>query len=399
MRRGTIRLAIVLAVVALAVLTAFMRAPLFWGRYTRSLIGVSRPDWYQPRERVAGGNEPPPPRVSPETESCDAHALESAAAYAGAHDSRALIVARHDHIVFERYWGGTGFDTLADAGSFTRVVAALVTGSAIAHRRVGWPDEPIGNFIGEWNHEARGAITVRELLQMSSGLAPANDSARLPWGASARFLFGTDVVRAALAEPLTGTPGRTWAPQAADPQLLALLLEHATGERYANFVSQALWRRIGAADAWLYLDRPGGSAHADCCMLARQGDWIRVGELLVRDGNYRGEEIVRPGWVKLMRTRSPANAGYGAYLRLSAAAGGGREAYIAADTFVVDGGGGNRLWLVPSLELAILRMGGGTHARDWDEARIPNLILGGVRDFLPSAARPAGGISGLVPGH
>ena len=42
-------------------------------------------------------------------------AVEAAARYAGEHRSLALIVSRHDHIVFERYWQGTGFDTPADA--------------------------------------------------------------------------------------------------------------------------------------------------------------------------------------------------------------------------------------------------------------------------------------------
>ena len=93
----------------------------------------------------------------------------------------------------------------------------------------------------------------------------------------------------------------------ADAQLLALVLERATHQRYALYLSQVLWRRIGAADAWLRLDHPGGAAHADCCLLARQGDWIRIGQLLLRDGNYRGDEVIRPGWVTLMRTPSRAD--------------------------------------------------------------------------------------------
>ena len=71
------------------------------------------------REKVAGGDSPPAPRVAPETEQLEPAALEAAARYAGAHRSLALIVSRHDHIVFERYWQGTDFDTPADAQSFT----------------------------------------------------------------------------------------------------------------------------------------------------------------------------------------------------------------------------------------------------------------------------------------
>jgi CubicO group peptidase (beta-lactamase class C family) len=400
MRRPALLAVGALLAIALAALALFAAAPLYWQRFLGALLAPqsAAPAWYRPRELVAGGNEPRAPRVAPELESLDPRALQQAAAYAGAHDSRALIVARHDHIVFERYWQGSGFDTLTDAGGFTRLAAALVTGRAVSHRRIGWPDEPVSYFLPAWSRDPRGAITVRELLEGSSGLEPPG-AGPLPWAGAARMRFGTDIAGAALGERLSGAPGRTWALQAADPELLMLVLERATGERYARYLSEALWRRIGAADAWLYLDRPGGTAHADCCMLARQGDWLRVGELMLRDGNYRGSEVIHPGWLTLMRTPTRANADYGAGLRLSAGAAGGREPYAARDTYAVDGGGGNRLWLIPSLEIAVLRTGGAAGARDFDDSRIPNLIARGARDFLPQAARPAGDISGIVPGH
>ena len=342
---------------------------------------------YEPRELVPGGNTPPAPRVTPELESLDPAGLAAAAAYAGEHESRALIVARHDHIVFERYWQGSGFDTLADAQSFTPLLAALATGVAMSHRLIGWPDEPIGAFIGEWSHDPRGAITVRDLLQSSSGLAPAPQR-----GGSA------DLSAAALGAPLAGIPGRTRRVQPADPQLLSLLIERVSKERYASYLSRVLWRRIGAADAWLWLDRPGGATHADCCMLAHQGDWIRVGELLLRDGNYRGAEVIRPGWVGLMRTPSRADSEYGAFLRLATPA--ATEPYAASDVFAVEGEGGNRLWLVPSLQIAILCTGPPTwREAAWVDSRVPNLSIRAARDDPGPGARPGAGVPSLVPGH
>ena len=382
----------------LAVLVVFLSAPRFWERYLSAAAAPAGelPGWYQPREVVAGDYQPPAPRVAPEAESLEGRALATAAAYAGAHETLSLIVARHDHVVFERYWNGSNFDTLIDSRAFTRVLATLAAGVAVAHRRIAWPDQPLRYFIPEWRADARGAITVRNLMQDSSGLTPPAAS-RAPWSAAARALFGTDLTAATLTRPLGGTPGRDWARQAADPQLLSLVLERATGQRYANYLSQVLWRRIGAGDAWLYLDRAHGEAHAECCMVARQGDWLRVGELLVGGGNYRGYEIVRPGWVQLMRQASPGNADFGATLRLSALAGGGKAAYTAPDTYAIDGGEGNFLWVVPSLHLVVLRTA--SRARgDFDESMIPNLIVAGARDFVPPAARP-GDLSGLVHGH
>ena len=376
------------AVLALAVLAvlAVAREPVFWKRYFLAVTGNSGPSssLYQPRERVAGSNQPPAPRVAPELEQLDAKALEAAAAYAAERDSSALIVSRHEHIVFEKYWHGTGFDTVADGQSFARVVAALAAGAALSQRKIHWPDEPIGYFIPAWHDEPRGEITVTQLLKMSSGLKAPEPSLN-PWGASVRGALGPDVLATALAEPLANKPGSVWLEQAADPQLLALVIERATGMRYAEFVSEAVWRPIGAGDAWLWLDRPGGTAHADCCMLARQGDWIRIAELLVKDGNYRGEEVLRPGWIARMRSKaSPTTA----------------EPYAANDLFVVAGNGGNRIWVVPSMHLAIVRMGRlSRHASDWDDSRIPNLIIHSARDYLPPQARPGADISKIVPGH
>jgi CubicO group peptidase (beta-lactamase class C family) len=376
--RGAARLLVLLAVVLLGVLW-------YWQHLQSGDASFGR--GYQPRELVSGGNQPPAPRMSPESEQLSRAGLEAAAQYAASHGSRALIVSRHGYIVFERYWQGSSFDTLSDGQAFTPLLAALASGAAVSHRIIGWPDEPIGAFISEWSQDPRGAITVRNLLQMSSGLAPPAANAR-----------NEDLLAATLATPVSAAPGTVHVDKPSDPQLLSLLLERATHQRYASYLSQAIWRRIGAADAWLWLDRAGGEAHADCCMMARQGDWIRLGELLLRDGNYRGEEVIRPGWVTLMRAPSKADAHYGAFVHLGAPPQPGSEPYAARDVFVVEGSGANRLWLVPSLQLAILCTGE-TSGRDsqWDDTRVPNLIMHAATDYAPP--RPTHGVNELVPGH
>lgn len=374
--------------VAGAALLAIALGAVIWNRY---LPPPLRLIWHAElaRELVAGGNSPPAPRVTPDLEQLDPAGLEAGAQYAGEHGSRALIVSRHEHIVFERYWRGTGFDTLADAQSFTRLLVALAAGAAVSHRLIAWPDEPIGAFIGEWSHDGRGEVTVRNLLQMSSGLAALRGVGRRD-----------DLAAALLQTPLARTPGATRIDQATDPQLLALIIERATKQRYAAYLSQALWRRIGAADAWLALDRPGGTAHADCCMLARQGDWIRVGQLLLRDGNYRGDEVIRPGWVTLMRTPAQSDPLYGAYVRVRWQPAADREMPAARDLFAVEGEGGNRLWVVPSLQIVILCTGA-PQGRDtaWDDNHLPNLIIHAARDAQPAATQPGADISSIVPGH
>ena len=68
--------------------------------------------------------------------------------------------------------------------------------------------------------------------------------------------------------------------------------------------------------------------------------------------------------------------------------------------FVAGGRDGNRLWLVPSMGIVVLRTGSADGASaGWDEARIPNLVIRGARDYLPPAALPGADLSSIVPGH
>jgi CubicO group peptidase (beta-lactamase class C family) len=240
---------LMLAATGLALLAALL-GPKLWQRSSAPRLERAAEPRYEPRELVPGGNSPPAPRVAPELESLDRAGLEAAAAYAGAHGSRALIVSRHDHIVFERYWQGNSFDTLADAQSFTRLLAALAVGVAISHRLIGWPDEPVGAFIGEWRQDPRAAITVRNLLQSSSGLARPQPAPR-----------GTDLIAPLLRTPLAAAPGGMRTEQATDPQLLALRQLPVAGpvatHRRGRCLVAARTPRRGGARGLLHARPPG----------------------------------------------------------------------------------------------------------------------------------------------
>ncbi|HEX7417756.1 MAG TPA: serine hydrolase, partial [Steroidobacteraceae bacterium] len=325
------------------------------------------------------------------------------------------LVSRRGELVLEHYWAGTDFASLESSDSFAETVAALMTGIALGEHVIHALDDPASKYLPEWQGEARGAITVRNLLQMSSGLEE-QDFSVLPWSPSVHEYLGSDLIARELARPLAGRPGATFAHQSVDAQLLALIVQRAAGMRYAQYVSSKLWKPVGAGDAYVWLDHEGGMAHAECCLLARQGDWLRIAELLLSDGVFQGQRVLPRGWVREMLTASKGNASYGYQIRLGAPfaaqrparrdrrqfASGALEPYASDDVFLLEGSGTMRLWLVPSLGLAVLRTGGDPAAAlGWDESKIPNLIIRGVRD-RPEARRPAGGavdLSKLVPAH
>ena len=398
-----IAIASVLMVIAALLLSAYRQDPLYWKRRMLSSVFSTEhlpTSYYEPSEIIAGSNGPASPRVAPELEHLTPRSLETATSYAEAQGAKALIIGRHGHIAYEKYWNGTTVDTVIDAGRFNAALTAIMVGLAMDDRKIALLSEPVANYIESFRERGRDQVTLEDLLHMTSGLGPdASDADR----AQAHDELAHDIRNQCLEQERTAAPGKRWQWQACDPQLLAHIIERASGMQYSQYISAKLWKPIGAGDAWLMLDHEGGTAHASCCLRARIGDWMRVAELLVNDGKYEGEEMLRPGWVQAMRTPSKANPrfGYQVWRGEPFQQGqGASEPYVLDDTFVLEGPGNTRLWLMPSMNLRILLVGSRDKpGQDWDDSRIPNLIVRGASDYVPKAAKSGADVSNLVPHH
>jgi CubicO group peptidase (beta-lactamase class C family) len=395
----------VLALAAIAALV-FGSDPLFYKRYllaaTHSTTTLPK-SFYEPGVTITGVTDSSDfPRVEPDLQNLDKAALAEAAKYAADHNTTALIATRRSHTVFEQYWDGQRSSAMVDLGEINATITALMLGIAMADRKIGLLTEPAANYLDEFRdtNDARNAITLDDLLHSSSGLAPAAGG-WAPWSEAAQERFGTRAQASCLARKPVARPGEKWLPQSCDVQLLALVIERATHQPYARYISESLWKPIGAADARLALEAESGAPRADCCLRARRSDWMRIAELLVSDGHFQGEQVLPPGWVKTLLAPSKANRNFGAQVwrgEFFAPGEGASERYAADDTFILKGPGKSRLWFVPSLGLAILRTGTNSESdSEWDDARIPNLIVRGARDFTPKSG--AQDLKSLVPNH
>jgi CubicO group peptidase (beta-lactamase class C family) len=398
-----IALASVLMVIAAVLISAYRDDPLYWKRRALSSFysPVSRPaSYYEPSEVIEGADGPSSPRVAPDLEHLAAQALETAASYADSQGARALIVGRHGHIAYEKYWGGTTFDTPIDAGRFNAALTAIMVGMAIDDRKIALASEPVSNYIESFRERDREHITLEDLLHMTSGLGPDTPDADRAAEHDERV---HDIRNQCLEQERAAAPGKRWQPQACDPQLLAHIIERASGQQYSKYISSRLWKPIGAGDAWLMLDHAAGTAHASCCLRARIGDWMRIAQLLANDGKYEGEQVLPPGWVRAMATPSKANPRFGYQVWRGEPFQPGEDAsepYVLDDTFLLKGPGNTRLWLMPSMSLSVLLVGSRDETgQDWDDSRIPNLIVRGASDYVPKAAKSGADVSNLVPNH
>ena len=251
-------------------------------------------------------------------------------------------------------------------------------------------DAPIA--LAAWNdaHDPRRAITLRQLLAMSSNLAWNENYA--DFGSdSIRMLFALrDAGGFAATKKLAGKIGAHWHYSSGTSNLLSRALRESfeTHAEYLRFPREALFDPIGMHSAVLELD-PSGSFVSSSFGWATPRDWARLGELFRKDGVWNGQRILPEGWVRASVQavpRSPQGR-YGLHWWLNR---GHRKdgadrpmPRLPRDVYFASGFEQQILVVVPSKKLVAVRLGCSHHARSWSDARFV--------ESLCAAAKPSTG--------
>lgn len=376
LRTTFVLLAIV--VIAIAVLT------IAEGTYLRRLFtypqrGILDIEWFVPKEYVYGEASPPLPRASPGDLRIEQDALEATARLAEEKNTSALLVLHDGQVVLERYWHGHAPDRWTNSASMAKTITALLIGIAIGEGAIPSLDASASQWIALWRDDGRREITIRHLLQMNSGLRsqgeyddPFSDASYLALGDDMRYIVDTT--------PLAAEPGTTHDYNNTDFQVLGFILEEATGKRYAEYLSEKLWRPIGCADGALWLERKGGSARTFGFLFARAEDWARIGQLMLQQGRWEDRQIVPREHIAAMRTPSPTEPRYGLGLWLANnehQALREDQAFLDTGTFYLDGRSKQRVYICPDHNLVIVRVG--EDGESWDDAALSNAVIRGLR--------------------
>lgn len=345
-----------------------------------------------PMEDVAGVAEFVPfPQATAPTISADA--LKAAEGYAADRNTSALIVWRNGAIELETYSEGGSRQSLFASGSLAKPLSVLAIGRALALGQIRSLNEPAANYITEWQGTPKAAIAVRHLLDMRSGLLPQNwepdiDSVMIR---ANLHPFHEEII---INEyPLVNEPGTRYDYANVNSELVVPVIERATGKRYANWLSEQLLRPLGAQGGQLWLNRENGVAHAGGGLLFPADTYLRMAILVTRGGRWNEEQLLSESFVAAMKqpTLENPHAGMGVYIgspyverrgALNPDQTAGRtyhsEAYAADDLVLFDGNGNQVAYMVPSLDLVILRLGRWpARAQVWDNAFLPNAIIRG----------------------
>ncbi|MCB9639531.1 MAG: serine hydrolase [Myxococcales bacterium] len=323
-------------------------------------------------------HEPPPP--SKELAPLHPKAQKALDRYARWTRTYALLVLHKNKVIYEHYRNAHHPHALSNSMSMAKTLLAMLVGIAIREKKIRSVDDFAASYLPEWGKDKRSQIRIRHLLQMRSGLR-GDGPIRNPFTDVVRLYHTPDIEKDLWKIPLVGEPGQIYDYKDVDSQALGLLLERATKTRYARYLSEKIWKPLGAQDAFVWLDRPQGTAKTTCCIFATARDWARVGQLLLQEGRFQDEQIVPASWIKQMKQPSPFDPDYGFFLWLGSPRGSRqrdrKEPFLANDMIYLDGLFEQRVYVIPSKELVIVRLG--ENPFRWDDAFLPNTVIRGLR--------------------
>lgn len=295
--------------------------------------------------------------------------------------TRAVVVVQDGRLVAERYGAGFGPESALPGWSMTKSVVNALAGVLVREGKLAL-DAPLR--AAEWRaaDDPRRALTLRQLLHMSSGLA-FTESYGNPLGDVLWMLFGTgDAAGFAARKPLAAPPGQRWSYSSGTTNIIARALRGAVGGAEADyqlFPRRALFEPLGMTSAVIEPDA-AGTFVGSSLMFATARDWARFGLLFLQDGRWEGRRILPEGWVAFSVTPAPAapNGVYGAHFWLRLGRGYARsgEQGIPPDAYHAIGHEGQILTVIPSRRLVVVRLGLSVGRGAWDQAAFLRRLLG-----------------------
>ena len=260
----------------------------------------------------------------------------------------AFLIIKNDSIWFEEYAEGYGVDSKTNSFSMAKSITSALLGKAIQEGHIEGLDQPIGDFFEQF---ANDATTVGDLSSMSSGL-DWDESYVSPFSVTARSYYDDDLAETILNLKVIEAPGQSFKYLSGNSQLLGMVIEKATGQKLANYLSETLWKPMGAEQPalWQLDDETNQLAKTFCCIASNARDFARFGKLYKDYGKWNGVQLLDSSFVAtsiVPRFEASPEYGYGFWL----------SDHLDKQIFVMRGILGQYVITIPEDNVIIVRLG------------------------------------------
>ncbi|TIS55206.1 serine hydrolase [Mesorhizobium sp.] len=273
---------------------------------------------------------------------------------------RAVVVVKNGRIVAERYSDGFSEMTPLLGWSMTKTVNAAIIGTLVKDGKMAMTNQ---GLFGPWKADGRAAISLADMMAMSSGLEFNEDYGDVA-DVTRMLYLEPDMAGFAESKRLTGDVGKVFSYSSGTAVMLSRLWQDAIGDKDKALAwpRTALFDPLGMQSAVLETDEQGtyvGSSY----LYATARDWARFGQFLLQGGVWNGKEILPAGFVDWMRSQAPASKVYGkGQLWIEGpgdeeSPGAGVAAGLPKDIYWMEGHDGQTVAIVPSEQLVVVRLG------------------------------------------
>lgn len=304
--------------------------------------------------------------------------------------TRAIVIAKGGRIIAERYGPEIDANTPLPGWSMAKSAINALVGVLIGSGKLSLERSGLRQ---EWSKtdDPRGAISVAQLLQMTSGLEFDDPNADQVNDVRRMVYLERNSAAYAAEKPLVSEPGAAWRYSSGSTALLSALIDAVTsggeGRRMA-FPREALFDRIGMTSA--VFERDGvGTLVGSAFLHATARDWARLGLLYLQDGLWDGERVLPDGWVAFSRRPAPGSgekAGAHFWLRVPTflrPQDAGRRP-LPKDAYFMLGRDGQMVAIVPSRDLVAVRLGLTRDRSAWDPEAFLDDLLEAIAAAQPS---------------
>ncbi len=287
-----------------------------------------------------------------------------------------LMVVHDGRIIHEQYAPGVDMTTRTRTWSTAKSIAVTLIGMLVDQGKMSL-DEPLGfdwyPKVSSGESDPRSAITLRHVLNMSSGLYPL-DNAGLEYatGSGLAYWAGASSIHGMRDRGLIREPGTYWDYENYDTLRAVYVMKRALGEeRYLEYPRTALLDRVGMRNTVLSVDRFGDFILSSQ-VYTNARDLARFGMLYLQGGVWNGKRLLSEEWIEFVRTPAPSTVDRGNFY-------GGQwwlvpddRTDVPQDAYSTSGNRGQYVIVVPSHDLVIVRRGldyGRQGFDRWDLAR------------------------------
>ena len=230
-------------------------------------------------------------------------------------DSRSIayLVIKNDSLLHESYFDGYDENSKTNSFSMAKSYVCALLGKAIMDGHIESLDQPVGDFFEEYKTGLASTVTVGDLASMASGSSWV-ESYYSPFTITTRAYYGEELEKAIFSLNTVKTPGRAFEYSSGDTQLLAMIIEKATGEKLYNYLSKSLWIPLESENdaLWQVDSQKNDMVKAYCCIASNAKDFARLGRLYKDYGKWNGKKILDSTYVvKSINPRFEKSPQYG----------------------------------------------------------------------------------------